>query len=113
MLLKPSFERLPDHVVKKLKDGGFDKPEKVLEASDEELLLVPGISKKMLPAVRDGVKHPVALILEPFMAVAREYDRAFKSEYPDKSTVLNMQSKMLTVGDFRNLWELLGNDDED
>jgi hypothetical protein len=111
-MLSPSFERLPDHVVKKLKDGGFDTPEKVLVASDEELLLVPGIGKSKISTIRRDTKHPLALILEPFMAVAKEYHKSFKSDYPDKAVVLNMQMKMLTVGDFRNLYELLGDNND-
>lgn len=113
MSLQLSFENLdetplPDHIKEKLTEAGFDTPEKVLEASNEDLLAIAGIGRKMLITIRSEVRTDLDKALEPFLRVAAEYGKSFRSDYPASSKVLDMQGKILRVGDFLALFAALG-----
>ena len=104
---------LPEHIKEKLMEAGFDTPEKVLAAEDSDLLRIAGIGRAMLRNIRIEVRTNLDRSLDPFRAVGEAYVKSFRTDYPKTSMVLNMQGRILTVGDFINLFEALTNEDTD
>lgn len=98
---------LPEHIKEALVEAGFDTPEKVLRASDEDLLAIKGIARAKLRVIRAEVRTDLDRALDPFRAIAAQYAQTFRSEYPAHSIVLDMQSVYLKVGDFLALHNAL------
>ena len=95
---------LPEVVIKALVGAGLDTPEKVVEATDEDILAIAGISRARLGLIRSGVRTPLDRALITFKAMGEQYANTFSEEYPRTSKVLEMNGVRLTVGDFVELY---------
>ncbi|RLG28191.1 hypothetical protein DRN98_09870, partial [Methanosarcinales archaeon] len=62
-----SIDQLPDvpeHLLKKLKDAGFDTIESIVDMSEEELMQIPGIGKKGAEIRKKSLEENVMVIEE-------------------------------------------------
>jgi len=101
------FDVLPGRLATALEDAGYTTAEQVIEASDEELWAVKGISKASVSKIRLALRDPLDVALDPFRPVAEEFANLFKQDTPDSSVVLDINWKRLTAGDFRKLHKAL------
>jgi hypothetical protein len=105
-------ELLPEDIADALIEAEYDTPEKVLAASRTELLAVAGIRRTAIPSIIEAVRDPLDVALDPFKPVAKEFAKAWKNDYPDSSTLVEINSKIITVGDFRRLFKALKNKEQ-
>lgn len=103
----PDFSVLPESIVESLKEGGYDTPESVIAASEQDLWKVKGISRRAASQIKQALRDPLDVALDPFRPVATEFSKLFKQDYPDAAVVVDINDIKLTVGDFRRLAEAL------